>query len=185
MPVSENDGVGLQVRAVDSSGTRLNVCDGAEPGSAVLSDGSAACTPGISERREGVSKEYHGAALGSTLDQGGVRLLVCCLPMKSPWLNNIEPKWVHGKRATLEPERKLAVKALKQRLCDYYQCERMQPWQPSPRLHVHASWGALATGNRYRADPEGADSWRDKVHFRLVVTPMCPCGWTLSLAQRS
>ena len=25
------------------------------------------------------------------------------LPSKSPWLNNIEPKWVHGKRAIVEP----------------------------------------------------------------------------------
>jgi hypothetical protein len=54
------------VRTVDSSGTRLYVCDGAEPGSGVLSDGSAVYTPGISERRGGVSKEYHGDALGST-----------------------------------------------------------------------------------------------------------------------
>lgn len=31
--------------------------------------------------------------------EGGVRLLTCRLPSKSPWLNAIEPKWVHGKRA--------------------------------------------------------------------------------------
>src|SRR5262249_33951246 len=30
---------------------------------------------------------------------GGVRIVVCYLPSKSPWLNRIEPKWVHGKRA--------------------------------------------------------------------------------------
>jgi hypothetical protein len=29
----------------------------------------------------------------------GVRILACRLPRKSPWLNPIEPKWVHGKRA--------------------------------------------------------------------------------------
>ncbi len=28
----------------------------------------------------------------------GVRCVVCPLPSKSPWLNSIEPKWVHGKR---------------------------------------------------------------------------------------
>ena len=28
-----------------------------------------------------------------------IRILVCRLPVKSPWLNPIEPKWVHGKRA--------------------------------------------------------------------------------------
>ena len=37
----------------------------------------------------------------------GVRLLACRLPRKSPWLNPIEPKWVHGKRASVEPDRLL------------------------------------------------------------------------------
>src|SRR5215470_19210726 len=32
-----------------------------------------------------------------------VRLLVSYLPSKSPWLNPIEPRWVHAKRQTLEP----------------------------------------------------------------------------------
>ena len=39
----------------------------------------------------------------------GVRILVCHLPVKSPWLNPIEPKWVHGKRAIVEPERVLSA----------------------------------------------------------------------------
>lgn len=34
---------------------------------------------------------------------GGVRLLVCYLPSKSPWLNPIESRWTHAKRQTLEP----------------------------------------------------------------------------------
>jgi transposase len=58
---------------------------------------------------------------------GGCRLLVCPLPSKSPWFNNIEPKWVHGKRAVLEPNRKLSTDELKTRLCDYYQCEHLEP----------------------------------------------------------
>src|SRR5262249_6944266 len=40
---------------------------------------------------------------------GGVRILACGLPVKSPWLNRIEPKWQHGKQAICEPERKLAA----------------------------------------------------------------------------
>jgi transposase len=28
----------------------------------------------------------------------GVRIVSCLLPKQSPWLNAIEPKWVHGKR---------------------------------------------------------------------------------------
>jgi len=37
---------------------------------------------------------------------GGCRLLICRLPSKSPWLNPIEPRWAHGKRAVAEPERR-------------------------------------------------------------------------------
>jgi hypothetical protein len=28
----------------------------------------------------------------------GMRIVSCLLPKQSPWLNAIEPKWVHGKR---------------------------------------------------------------------------------------
>jgi hypothetical protein len=59
--------------------------------------------------------------------EGGCRLLMCRLPCKSPWLNNIEPKWAHGKRAIVEPASKLAADELKKRLCDYYGCELLEP----------------------------------------------------------
>ena len=36
--------------------------------------------------------------------EGGVRIVACRLPSKAPWLNPIEPKWVHGKRAIAEPD---------------------------------------------------------------------------------
>ncbi len=49
------------------------------------------------------------------------------MPSKSPWLNAIEPKWVHGKRAVVEPERKLAAVELKQRLCEYYRSQLLPP----------------------------------------------------------
>ena len=57
----------------------------------------------------------------------GCRLLICRLPSRSPWLNAIEPKWVHGKRAVVEPARKLTGIELKQRLCDHYRCQLLQP----------------------------------------------------------
>src|SRR4029453_16385661 len=57
----------------------------------------------------------------------GCRLLICRLPSRSPWLNPIEPKWVHGKRAVVEPARKLTGTELKQRLCQHYQCQLLQP----------------------------------------------------------
>jgi hypothetical protein len=34
----------------------------------------------------------------------GVRIISCYLPLKSPWLNPIEPKWGHGKRRVVEAE---------------------------------------------------------------------------------
>jgi hypothetical protein len=55
----------------------------------------------------------------------GVRLLVCPLPVKSPWLNPIEPKWVHGKRAVVEPDRLLPISELEERVCAYYDCEQL------------------------------------------------------------
>jgi len=58
---------------------------------------------------------------------GGCRLLVCRPPSKSPWLNPIEPKWMHGKRAVVEPDRKLTAAELRQRLCDHYRCPLVQP----------------------------------------------------------
>jgi transposase len=54
--------------------------------------------------------------------RAGCRLLVCRLPSKSPWLNPIEPRRAHGKRAVVEPERKLTAAELTQRLCDHYRC---------------------------------------------------------------
>ncbi len=59
--------------------------------------------------------------------EGGCRLLVCRLPSKSPWLNPIEPKWAHGKRAVVEPERKLPAAELKQRLCHHYRSPLLPP----------------------------------------------------------
>ena len=58
---------------------------------------------------------------------GGCRLLICRLPSKSPWLNPIEPRWAHGKRAVAEPERKLTGDELQRRLCDHYRCSRLPP----------------------------------------------------------
>lgn len=56
--------------------------------------------------------------------EGGVRILKCLLPVKSPWLNPIEPHWVHGKRAIVEPERKLSGEEVMTRVCDYFGCAR-------------------------------------------------------------
>lgn len=52
----------------------------------------------------------------------GVRVLVCHLPVKSPWLNPIEPKWVHSKRAIVEPARLLSAQEVADRVCSYHGC---------------------------------------------------------------
>ena len=54
----------------------------------------------------------------------GVRLLSCLLPSKSPWLNPIEPKWVHGKRNVSEADHILSAAELEERVCTYYDCPR-------------------------------------------------------------
>ena len=47
----------------------------------------------------------------------GVRIVPCRLPIKSPWLNPIEPKWVHAKRKVVEPARLLTARELAERVC--------------------------------------------------------------------
>ncbi len=54
----------------------------------------------------------------------GVRILSCLLPTKSPWLNPIEPKWVHGKRNVSEADRILSANELEARVCAYYGVSR-------------------------------------------------------------
>jgi hypothetical protein len=50
-------------------------------------------------------------------DQQPVRLIVCPLPIKSPWLNPIEPRWRHTRRRVVEPSRLLAAGELAARVC--------------------------------------------------------------------
>jgi hypothetical protein len=61
--------------------------------------------------------------------EGGVRIVSCYLPVKSPWLNSIEPKWVHGKRAIVEPDRVLTAWEVETRACGYYGCDRHEHLQ--------------------------------------------------------
>lgn len=52
----------------------------------------------------------------------GVRIINCYLPIKSPWLNPIEPKWAHGKRRVVEPARLLSAAELRARVCAAFDC---------------------------------------------------------------
>jgi len=58
---------------------------------------------------------------------GGVRILVCRSPVKSPWLNPIEPRWLHGKRAIVEPDRTLTAHELMDRAHRHLGCEPLKP----------------------------------------------------------
>jgi hypothetical protein len=53
----------------------------------------------------------------------GVRIVPCYLPSKSPWLNRIEPHWMHAKRKIVEPARLLTALELADRVCAYFGCD--------------------------------------------------------------
>jgi hypothetical protein len=55
-------------------------------------------------------------------EKEGVRNIKCLLPKKSPWLNPIEPKWMHGKRRVVEAERLLSVYEVAERVCSAFGC---------------------------------------------------------------
>jgi len=52
----------------------------------------------------------------------GVRIVVCSLPVKSPWLNPLEPTWVQSKRAMVEPTRLLTAQEVAERVCASLGC---------------------------------------------------------------
>ena len=52
----------------------------------------------------------------------GVRIVSCLLPKQSPWLNAIEPKWIHGKRKVVEPDGVLGAYELADRVCRVFDC---------------------------------------------------------------
>ncbi len=52
--------------------------------------------------------------------KGDVRVFILLLPKQSPWLNSIEPCWIHAKRKVCEPDGKLSVDELKRRLCAHF-----------------------------------------------------------------
>ncbi len=60
------NGLGLRVSKNNSAGAFAYVCDGTDAASAVLKDGKATFTSGLSERRRTVSKFTHKDVLGST-----------------------------------------------------------------------------------------------------------------------
>jgi hypothetical protein len=62
----------------------------------------------------------------------GVRIIPCYLPIKSPWLNPIEPMWAHGKRRVVEPDRLLSADELIDRVYAAFDCDH------APQLAIPA-----------------------------------------------
>src|SRR5258706_6949625 len=72
----------------------------------------------------------------------GVRILACYLPVKSPWVNPIEPKWVHSKRAIIEPTRLLSAQEVADRVCAYHRCPHEPHLTLPDPIQDKASWSS-------------------------------------------
>ena len=57
----------------------------------------------------------------------GVRIVPCLLPIKSPWLNPIEPHWLHAKRNVAEIERPLTYQEIPERVYAHFGCSAEEP----------------------------------------------------------
>lgn len=68
-----------------------------------------------------------------------MRIVSCLLPKQSPWLNAIEPRWVHGKRKVLEPDGLLGAYELADRVCRVFgwSALRASLYSTGGRLIVH------------------------------------------------
>jgi transposase len=53
----------------------------------------------------------------------GVKVVICELPVASPWLNNIEPCWTNAKKAVMDADRKLSAAEITTRVCEHFGCE--------------------------------------------------------------
>jgi hypothetical protein len=68
-----------------------------------------------------------------------VRIVSCLLPKQSPWLNAIEPKWVHGKRKVVEPDGLLGTYELAERVCRVFGCPHYEHLSKPFTLSTYSS----------------------------------------------
>jgi hypothetical protein len=73
--------------------------------------------------------------------ESGVRIVSCLLPKQSPWLNAIEPKWIHGKRKVVEPDGLLGAYELAERVCRVFGCPRITSIYLFPRRSPDCALG--------------------------------------------
>jgi hypothetical protein len=53
------------------------------------------------------------------------------LPIEIPWRNPIGPKWMHGKRAVVEPDRKLTADEVRGRVFAHFGTKATDPLKQS------------------------------------------------------
>jgi len=68
-------------------------------------------------------RQHHQQINGGTV---GVRVGVCPLPSKRPWLNPMAPTWSHAQRAVLETDRRSSADELEARRYAYDGCQRQE-----------------------------------------------------------
>jgi transposase len=73
---------------------------------------------------------------------GGVEIVLCPLPVKSPWLNNIETRWGPAKRAILEPDRILTGQEVVARVCEHFGSDLLPYLTSRPPDKVQAELGS-------------------------------------------
>ncbi|GAC1385387.1 MAG: hypothetical protein NVSMB42_04680 [Herpetosiphon sp.] len=82
--------------------------------------------PGVGQRIVAYERDREklGARAQSAGQIGGERRAHRSVPaaVEEPMADPIEPTWVHGKRAVLEPARVLTKQELIERVCAYYGC---------------------------------------------------------------
>ncbi len=104
------------LRATDAGGSQAFL----EP--AERRQGGSASDPPAPSGPHGCRPEAPGIYLNKSGVLAGVRIISCYLPTRSPWLNAIEPKWIHGKRKVVEAERLLGAHELAERVCAAFGC---------------------------------------------------------------
>lgn len=62
-------------------------------------------------------------------------------PVKAPWPDAIEPKWVHGKRAIVDPDRRLTAAEVVERVCGDHGCVRLDRLLQLSRVKMHSEAG--------------------------------------------
>jgi len=122
---------GMLVRWVDAEGVlteqpRLRFVDGRPVSGVTIAFLEWSCTKLEALGKTALLLVWDNASWHVSKEGQGVRIVSCYLPIKSPWLNPIEPRWVHGKRRVMEANRLLTAHELVQRVYESFGCKYEQ-----------------------------------------------------------